>query len=294
MGAMLLPSLPSNVASVSAVRFYSREDHSGTDMVEIATVTDDDGAVTVDPGILSAGRWYPVLVGEDTGGAEVTYTPATLTYVDLPTDDTLVMSPEALAVEAGMALPLSAAQRQTITGALRDAHADVYAYLGREILPTVKVETGRWPYETGWDLEGTGDDPLIRVLSVEAELSPYPPHEATGMFTVTYLAGIDCRLPEYSPILRYLIAHALNGETFRKMWATSTKAKGEVKSVSAEGQSVTFERPTLGRTDAGKPGDLLPGSLPAASSMDRWRVRGRRAYQAESRVTDWPFYGVRW
>jgi hypothetical protein len=207
-----------------------------------------------------------------------------------------VVTPEALATRAGITTPLTAGQREMVRDAILAAQSDVYSYLGREIMPVTHVETGRWAYESGWEFDTLGDDPLIAVVSAVAEVdvvSGLP----TGYFTLTYTCGINVRDdPTYYPIKRYVIAHALYSPEFTTLWKTSTNAKGEVKSLSAEGQSVSFEEATLsGNTTTGtKPGDLTPGTLPTLASLDRWRVAGRRVHQAASNASEWPFTGRRW
>lgn len=213
----------------------------------------------------------------------------------VPADADLVVTPEQVALKARIPTPLSAESRAVIADAIRDAQADVAAYLGRDSLtPIERVETGLFPFGDEWDLRGLGDDDLIRVVSAVPETFN---GVQTGYFTVTYLCGIDAlNDPGLHAIRRYVKAHAMNSPDVVTLWKTVTKAAGEVRSVSAEGQSVSFAAPTLSgsATTGTKPGDLTPGSLPTLASLDRWRLAGRRVYQAPTRVSVWPFSGDRW
>ena len=290
---MLLSPLPTGWASATEVRFYDTWERNTTPTVVVAT-EGPAGVWSADESVVPAGRWYPTVVGLDAGGAEVTYEDD---YADLPEDPSLVVSAESVAVKAKIPLPLTPEQRETITDAIRDAQADVVAYLGREITPTLGTEYQRWAWAGDeWNLVGLGDEPLIRVVSAVPETDP-----VTGVpsdyFTVTYLYGIDARTDErLHPIRRYVRLHAMNSPDVVGLWKVVTGAKGEVRSVSAEGQSVSFAAPTLSgsATTGTKPGDLTPGSLPTLASLDRWRLAGRRVHQGPTRSSDWPFHGARW
>lgn len=200
-----------------------------------------------------------------------------------PAGSSLVVDTGWLFRKAGITAP-TAEQTQVAVDAILDAQSDVIAYLGRPITPTTYVEPHRYAYYDGWILEAAPDEPLIGIVSAVPEL------DATGAvtdyFTVTYTAGIDARTdPALEPIRRYVRVHALNSPDFTRMWKTATSAQGEIRSVSAEGQSVTFARANLGAGDTTpKPGSGEPGSLPTLGSLDRWRVAGRRAYQAPTRA----------
>lgn len=198
-----------------------------------------------------------------------------------PTGPALVVDVGWLFRKAGITAPTDA-QTQVAVDAILEAQSDVIAYLGRPITPTMYVEPHRYAYYDGWILEAAPDEPLIEIVSAVPELGPTG--APTDYFTVTYTAGIDARTdPSLEPIRRYVRVHALNSPDFTRMWKVATKAEGEVRSLSAEGQSVSFAPATLGG-GGGKPGSGEPGSLPTLGSLDRWRVAGRRAYQAPTRT----------
>lgn len=286
MSAMILDPLPTGVTSVAEVRMHtsSARDDTAPVVTPVALV---DGSWTVDLLNVPPGRWWPLVIAVK-GGSQYTYP---IDYVDLPIDDTLVVSPESVAVKVNIALPLTPERRDIIVESIRDAQADVTGYLGREIVPTAYVEHDRYAYPDGWNLTARGDDPVIRVLSAVPQLDSAG--VPTDYFTVTYLAGLDARTdPTLRPIRRYVTAHALNSPEFTRMWRIATSTKGEVRSVSAEGQSISYAAATLG--GGGSAGSGAPGALPTLASLDRWRVAGRRVHQGATRTGNWPYTGSLW
>lgn len=267
-------------ATPDPLLLYDTEERVG-DPTEAPLSPLGDGTWSADVTGLT-GRWWP------TTGYVVGATPyrIDLPYVDLPEDPTLVVSPESLATSAGMTLPLTGTQREIITEAILDAQSDVRAYLGRAILPTVYTESGRYDDGTGrWNLTPL-DEPVIEVLTVTADLI----HDApSGTFTITYRAGLNAQLdPALSPIRRYIKAAALNSPGFTRLWRTATSAKGEVRSLTTEGQAISYAPATLG---GGGPGQ--PGELPKLSSLDYWRFAGRRVFQARTEPRPpWPYHGI--
>lgn len=198
----------------------------------------------------------------------------------------LIIEPEALAKAAGIPLPLDDAQTETITEAILDAQADVVAFLGQPITPETFVQTDCYPYGDAWVLTAHGDTDIVDIVSVAPQTAGGQP---TGYFTVTYTAGLDAANdPALRPIRRYVKAHALNSPEFVRTWKDATGAQGEVRSVTASGQSITLSGATLGG-GGGKPGSGEPGALPVLGSLDRWRVAGRRVYQARTRFTEYPY-----
>jgi hypothetical protein len=236
------------------------------------------------------GRYYPSITYAVNG----TDTTVNLTHVDLPESATLLVSPESIAVLAGVGLPLNSAQREIITGAITDAQSDVRTYLGRVIVPTLYTETGRHDNGHGqWNLD-PDNVPLLEVLAVTPETSD---GTATGRFTITYRAGLDAKNdPDLSPIVRYVKAAALNSPEIILMWKAATRARGDVKSVTTDGQSISYDTPSLG--GGGAAGSGSPGALPNLASLDYWRVAGRRVFQRETPYRPpWPhssMNGRRW
>lgn len=227
------------------------------------------------------GRYYPSITYTVAGNAET----VNLTHVDLPESPTLLVSPESVAVLAGIPLPLTSAQREIITNSIRGAQSDVRGYLGRPILPTIVTETGRYDNGLGhWNID-PDNVPLIEVIDVTPETRDGQP---TGRFSITYRYGLDAKNdPDLYPIVRYVTAAALNSPEFTLMWRTVTKTKGEIKSTTTEGQSVTYDKATLG--GGGNAGSGAPGSLPTLASLDAWRVAGREVFQRRTPYrAPWP------
>ncbi|MFC4018955.1 hypothetical protein ACFOW4_13520 [Micromonospora sp. GCM10011542] len=116
------------------------------------------------------------------------------------------------------------------------------------------------------------DDLAVRlrlVVQVTAELDAQL--QPTGLYTVEYLYGRDAREAEYAPIRRWIVAAAAYAHPVVRRLAKQGGARRRVKSVSAEGQSVSYDN---GPATA----DAPTTGVPPQSSMDRWRLAGRRAY----------------
>ncbi|MCX5070821.1 hypothetical protein OOJ91_33795 [Micromonospora lupini] len=183
-----------------------------------------------------------------------------------PSEPALVVDVGEVARRAGLA-PDDDNVVAAVTDAIRDATADAEAYLGYPLVPLSRTETG---LEPGWD--GTwplGEDPVASIVQVTAELDAHL--QPTGLYTVEYLWGRDSREPEYGPIRRWITASAAYAHPSVRLLADAGGQRRRVKSVSAEGQSVSYESspPTAGAPTAG---------VPPMSTMDRWRLAGRRVY----------------
>lgn len=181
--------------------------------------------------------------------------------------------------------------QDVIRDAILDAQADVVAHLGRVITPTTFVETAREPdWSGGWNLTPL-DHPVTEVTSAVA--STYSDGTPTGYYTITYTAGLDARTDEVlHPIRRYIKAHALNSPAITRLWRDTPEGQGGIRSASTQGQTITYERATLG--GGGAPGSGVPGALPTLASLDRWRVAGRRVYQRQSVPGQWPYSTPDW
>lgn len=268
---MRLPTpLPQGVTTVEAVDLFEARDRSGSP--QSAPVELLDGNWEVDTLSVDAGRWWAT-VRASKGGTPYSY--PLRDPIDLPEDDRLVVSPEALATSMSIPLPIDDQTRDLLTQAIIDAQADVTAYLGRPALtPTSRTESGLYDWGDEWSFSELGDDDLIRVTSVTPD--------ADGSFTVTYLCGIDARTGvETEPIRRYIRAHAANSPEATRHWHSIVKPTGAIKSASTQGQSVSYDKATLG--GGGTSGSGAPGSLPTLGSLDRWRLAGRNAYQSRTR-----------
>lgn len=286
MTPMLLSPLPAGVASLTALDLYDTAERDGTPTT--LTLTLDGGVWSVNLLGIGAGRWWPTVRGLDADDGSVVYD---IDPVDLPVRDDLIVSPEKVAVRARIPLQLTAEQREIITDEILAAQSDVADYLGREsLMPHTFTETARFPWGDGWNLEALGDADLIEVVSAVAEEDV---NGLTGFYTVTYTAGLNARDdPALGGIRRYVVAHTMNSPTFLSMWRALPVgiAAREIRSVSAEGQAVSWSPGGFGGT--GKAGEA--GTLPTLASLDRWRIAGRRVHQATTRASDWPYTGERW
>lgn len=273
----MLVNLP--VGAIPAnVEMYRTEDRD-TAATVLPLTSLGNGRWTADTTGLTS-RWYPTVPYT----YEATEYRQDLPYVDLPEIPDLIVSPEKLAKKARIPLPLSEDDRELIVECIRDAQADVIAHLGRQIMPTTFTENGRYDVGGNWDLTPL-DEPVIDVLSAVPEMSNGQP---TGGFTITYVAGLNAKDdPALSPIRRYVTAHAMNSPEFVQLWKTATKIKGDIKSVTTEGQSISYDKVSLGGGGKGQPGEL-----PDKSSMDYWRLRGRRVFQRRTAHREpWPYTG---
>lgn len=174
-----------------------------------------------------------------------------------PTEPPLLVEVEKVARLAGLD-PADESAAMVVEEAIRAATDDVYAYLGRFVVPTEMVESGRAPVGEGWNLCSRD---VIEVLTatpeVDGEGAP------TGLYTITYLAGLDARSrADLAPIRRWVTAAAQVHPAVRRL--VGSGGGRERRTVSAEGQSVTYEAPP---SSAAVP----TAGVPLLSMLDRWR-----------------------
>jgi hypothetical protein len=183
--------------------------------------------------------------------------------------------------EIARRMGLTAPDERTLSrldDALLDAEADVVGYLGRPIRPQTFVQEHAFPYVDGWQLPHR---PLLEVVSAVAET--FTDGSTTGLFTVTYRAGLDYENdPALLPIRRYVIAAVRNDPELLVFLQQAGQITPLVRSrsVGTEGQSLTTTYADVGYGGGGVAGQDSPGALPSKSSMDTWRIKGRRVHQA--------------
>ncbi|QOV40156.1 hypothetical protein IM697_18185 [Streptomyces ferrugineus] len=198
--------------------------------------------------------------------ATVTFTPSEGTQpvkdqsvrLDLPLGLGLVTSPEAVAKELGVPLPLDAEQRDDLLTAIRKAQADVVAYLGQPAIPQLVTRTALTPY---WHRDEDLGDPKSWPFEADdlVQVSAYRPR-GDGTYDVDFLVGFDGAAID--PVVRYVTTHAAESERNRPGGVGSQGRR--VSSVSAEGQSISYEsEPTTGQA----------GALPTLDSLSRWKRR---------------------
>jgi len=174
--------------------------------------------------------------------------------LDLPNGAGLVTSPEAVAGMLRVPLPLSPEQREDFIEEILRAQTDVAGYLGRPLMPRVVRLASRMPIFGGdpgrWESwRGSVDD------DEDFEVDAWTEHP-DGSFDVTLRVGLDGAAE--LPIQRYVAAHA--SEALR---ASGVYGQRRVSSVSAEGQSVSYEA---------TPTAAAAGALPTLESLDSYRT----------------------
>ena len=227
---------------------------------------------------VAPGRYWAVATFTPTSGTAEVHDRAV--RLDLPLGTGVLGSPEQVADQLGVPLPLDAAQRERYTEHLQDAQADVVGYLGRPVVPraalleNVRPAPGSLLDADVWPIDGLDD--TVDVVTYE-ELPD-------GAYNVRVNVGLDGAA--IKPIVRYIVAHA--AEMARQQPAPSAGPGGgrRVSSVSAEGQSVSYES---------APAAGAAGALPSLGSLSRYR---RLVYEPASRpgpaMAPWPYAGSRY
>lgn len=196
----------------------------------------------------------------------------------------LVIPLAKIATRLRLPQPLDDDAEETIRAAILDAQGEVEGYLGRPITPMQFVQRGCVPYPDGWKLT---EPKVISVDTVVAET--YEDGTPTGFYTVTYTAGLDARQSMYLPIRRYIEGAVLDHDEIARLWQVTQgeDATRRRRSVSVEGQAVTYDYLTPGGSVQGKQGQAtasLGTGRPSLSSMDRWKLAGRRVFQRPGRT----------
>ncbi|MFF4777538.1 hypothetical protein ACFY05_32245 [Microtetraspora fusca] len=204
-----------------------------------------------------------------------------------PVTPPLVVSAAEVARRLRLPQPLPGADLCLVEQALLDAQADVEAYLGRPITPRTYTQTGvASPADGRFRLD---HEPVLSILSVTPETHPvdgYP----TGRYTVVYTAGLDAVTdPDLAPIRRLVRDLAIHSPVVQSLFRRLLPDEARrVTSLSVEGQSVTYA--DTYPTAPASSGERFPGSPLPFSSVDRWRLAGRRVRQFATRATEpWPY-----
>ncbi|WP_030777648.1 hypothetical protein [Streptomyces sp. NRRL S-920] len=231
------------------------------------------GAYRFDLPVVAPGRyWGAVTFTPNSVAQPVTDTSVRL---DLPTGQGLVASPEAVADALGVPLPLTSGQRSTYEEEIRNAQADVAAYLNRTLVPTATTLRGITPH---WADALDDIDAWPVHLDDIAEVVSYRANP-DGTYDVDLLVGLNGAREE--SVVRYVVAHA--AESVRQRPGENAGASRRVSSVSAEGQSVSYD-------SAPAPGQA--GAVPVIGSLNRLR---RLVFQPLSRPprAPWPYSSSR-
>ncbi|WP_449065244.1 hypothetical protein [Planomonospora algeriensis] len=182
------------------------------------------------------------------------------------------MTPEKVAVRAGIPAPLTADDRAAIEEAIEDALAEAGAYLGRPPLPEQYTQRGVVPDgRGGWLLD---HEPLIEVISATAELHPVT-GEPVGSYTIVYRAGLDPEADRrYGRVLARIVAWSAAASPIVRRIA-QTKGVRIRTSVNVEGQGVTYE------SSQAQAGSGAAGASPVLAELDEWVAH--TVYQAPGR-----------
>ncbi|MEU4331372.1 hypothetical protein [Nonomuraea dietziae] len=184
-----------------------------------------------------------------------------------------LVTPEKVAVRAGLPAALDADDRALVEEAIDDAFAEVASHLGRSPVPETftqrgVVQDGRG----GWCLDY---EPVIEVVSATAETHPVN-GALTGAYTIVYRAGLDPESdPRYGRVLRrYVTWSAAVSPIVRRL----TQAKGVrlQTSVNVEGQGVVYE------STQSAAGSGVAGAPPTLADLDEWVHH--TVYQAPGRA----------
>ncbi|MFL6163100.1 MAG: hypothetical protein ACJ74U_12825 [Jatrophihabitantaceae bacterium] len=164
-----------------------------------------------------------------------------------------------------------------VEDAIRAAQTQVEAYLRRKITPVQFVQTGCIDYADGWRLDW---DPVVEIVSATPEV--HGDGQPTGLYTVTYTAGYDVTTGRHGADHRLDQGRRPGRPGVVRLMAANGQRL--VRSVSAEGQSVSYE--STPSTDKVPTAGVRP-----MSTMDYWRKRS--VYKREA-PTRYPHRGGRW
>jgi hypothetical protein len=172
-----------------------------------------------------------------------------------PLPPPLIVAVDHVAELAGLD-PADEAVQFTVEAGIRAATVQAETYLHRPVTPLELTQTGVPPQPGGWPLQFTPN----RVLSVteEVDADDYP----TGLFTVVYETGLDARGPQYGAIRDWVTAAAQEHPAVRRLVAVA--GLRQVRSVSAEGQSVSYE-------PAPAAAQVPTVGVPPLSTLNYWR-----------------------
>lgn len=188
-----------------------------------------------------------------------------------------------VATKLGLALPLAPSVEERIDLAISESQDKVEAYLRRPLVATTRTVTGLWatpgvPLDSSeaWPAAIGILDDRFRVASTVVSVTE------PGAFDVTFLVGLDVAGdPALKPIKTYIRGDAVADLIADPMF---TAVHRVVKSVSAGGQSVTFE-----------PAERAAGAVGARmtiESLKQWR-RLSIGQPASHALSPWPYVG-RW
>ncbi|MGW0485753.1 hypothetical protein [Nonomuraea sp. NPDC003214] len=173
---------------------------------------------------------------------------------------------EQVAIRAGLSLPVDEGMLPVLAEAIASGYRTAAGYLMRPAKPTEFTQRGVAAGPYGWLLD---QDPVLEIVSAVPEVvDGYP----TGRWTVVYRAGLD---PDGDPsygaaLTEYVIAHAAESGPVQRL-AQAAGARLH-KSVSVEGQAVTYESSRASAGSGAGSGSGVAGAPPTLDSLSPWRV----------------------
>lgn len=147
---------------------------------------------------------------------------------------------------------------QDMQDAIEDAQADVEGHIGRKLLPEAVIRHGLIP-DPRYPLTDNAAWPQIVADDDWSVFSAEPDPDLPGAYVVTFNVGLDAR--NEAPIKRFVRAHAI--ESMRNNPAIGDDIRQRLTGVSAEGQSLNFEK--------GSTAEGAAGALPNIKMLDRYR-----------------------
>lgn len=263
------------------------------DRLVLTPVGGGPAVADVGPAVRHAPGVYRFLYPTPPNGAytyAVTWTPradeqqiietGTITY-PLPTGapEGFVVGPAEVGRRLGLTPEQITANEPALLDAIDDVTADVEGRLGRPVMPVLLTDTLPWNPD-GWDYTVT---PLIERLSATAR--------DDGEYDVTYRGGINAATdPAYRPIRRYIIAAAV--EQFRTSPAGVALDLQRVKSMSVEGQSISFDTPAEGAVGGVPDFSATCGRFRRRGVFSRPRYSGGGLSTYGESATGYPVGGV--
>lgn len=231
---------------------------------------------------VNPGRYWPTVTWQPDGDPD-TVVDDYLDHVDAPGAEVtgLVVAPEEVAWRVGLELPLTAAQRQLLTSAIRGIQGRVRAYLKRPLLPERRTLTGyapdpRWEQSDwrAWPEVLADLDEIFTVVSVT---------ETDGLYTLVVDVGIDCANDPATEVVREYIAQgSANSLKFNADAGVGTR---QASSIATGDQSVSYPASSGGAQAFG--GTFQRSSLTAGSTLvlEDLSLFRRRTVRQSSRWT---------
>lgn len=236
---------------------------------------------------LEPGRYWPTVTWQPDSDPD-TVVDDYLDHIDAPGAEVtgLVVSPEDVAWRVGLDLPLTPAQRQLLTSAIRGIQGRVRTYLKRPLIPERRVLTGYAP-DPRWETTDWRAWPDIMV-DIDEVFSVVSAVETDGLYTVTVDVGYDFVDDPATEVVREYIAQgAANSLRYNSDVGVGSR---QATSVSTGDQSVSYAASSGGAQAFG--GTFDRNSMTAGSTLvlqDLSLFRRRTVKQSQRWVPPFPY-----